>query len=135
MKKQVVIFVVGIVTLIVGYVVHSFTLAEECQKPNSNTIGCADPTNEVSACTAEQGEQCEGKALYTEPVQKPDGTTKSDSGTTSTTRIDCIKQYNCHWTPPFEDVPGECSGEPDWDIIAYDKTQKIIVGENICPEG
>jgi len=135
MNKQIITLVVCVAALVVvaGYAAHSFVLAGDCQKPSGNLKACAEIINGVSDCysTAWNEATCKGKAMYTTPVNVPIGTTESDSGTTSTTMIDCVKRFDCSWTPTGS--RGICGGEPEWDDIPYDKASKIIVGPNPCP--
>ncbi len=106
---------------------------EPCYRPSGHQKPCSNRPNMVSSCgTGFQWTEtvCKSKRMYTTPVPVPDGKVESDSGSTYTDKIKCVKEYGCQWhvSQAF------CYDEVDWDTVPFSMEDKIVDNPKVtCP--
>jgi hypothetical protein len=114
---------IGLLAICVGILTAD---EKPCKIPSESQKKCSHPENSVSDCSAWPGGDCVGHSQYS-INDFPDGTTPSDSGTTSEEEVDCYQETKCRNNS--EDV-SKCETAP---VLPYVLGYKVVSGTGDCP--
>lgn len=103
-----------------------------CKQPNPSTVLCASiPPGVLTSCSS-AGFQSECDGAGTAEIENfPDGTVRSEAGSTAQEQKDCIRTRACVWNPDGAGGIGECVADHFWG--AWQPAAKTVVGTNPCP--